>query len=82
LDPGEVRPRFKDPVVLVDLETDDTMEVSPDYARHEYRQRVDAHIDALRTKAKAAGIDYTLVTTDRPLDAALREYLFVRQGRL
>ncbi len=82
LDPEEVRPRFRDPVVLVDLETEDTIEVSPDYARHEYRERVDAHIAALKTKSQAAGMDYFLVTTDRPLDAALREYLFIRQGRM
>jgi uncharacterized protein (DUF58 family) len=35
LDPEEVRPRFRDPVVLVDVETEDMIEVSPDYARHE-----------------------------------------------
>ena len=82
LDPQEVRPQFRDAAVLVDLETEDTIEVSPDYARHEYRERVDAHIAALKTKSQAAGMDYFLVTTDRPLDAALREYLFIRQGRL
>ena len=82
LDPEEVRPRFRDPVVLVDVETEDMMEVSPDYARQEYRARIDAHISALKQASQAAGIDYFLATTDRPLDAALREYLFIRQGRL
>jgi hypothetical protein len=32
-------------------------------------------------KAQAAGIDYFLLRTDRPLDEALREYLTIRQGR-
>jgi uncharacterized protein (DUF58 family) len=82
LDPDEVHPRFRDPVVLVDVETEDMIEVSPDYARHEYRQRMDAHITALKDLSQGAGIDYFLATTDRPLDAALREYLFFRQGRM
>jgi uncharacterized protein (DUF58 family) len=82
LDPEEIQPKLKDPVLLVDMETDDAIEVSPDYARHEYRAKVDAHIDALRTKAKASGMDYFLLRTDRPLDEGLREYLSIRQGRM
>jgi hypothetical protein len=41
-----------------------------------------AHIDAMSSKARSAGIDYFLLRTDRPLDEALREYLFIRQGKL
>ena len=36
----------------------------------------------LRDKAKAAGMDYFLMNTARPLDEGLREYLFIRQGRM
>jgi uncharacterized protein (DUF58 family) len=82
LDPEEIQPKLKDPVLLVDMETDDAIEVSPEYAKHEYRAKIDAHIDALRTKAKASGMDYFLLRTDRPLDEALREYLAIRQGRM
>ena len=59
-----------------------TLEVSPEYAKNEYRPKVDAHIEDLRTRAHAAGIDYFLLRTDRPLDEALREYLAIRQGRM
>lgn len=82
LDPEEIRPRLKSPVLLVDMETEDTMEVSPDYARHEYPDKVDAHIAALKSEARKAGMDYFLLQTDRPLDEALREYLVIRQGRM
>lgn len=82
LDPDEIRPKLKGPVLLVDMETSDEMEVSPDYAQKEYREKIEAHIEGLRTEAKKAGIDYFLIPTDRPLDAALREYLTIRQGRL
>ncbi len=81
LDPEEIKPSFRDPVVLIDLETQESMEVTPDYARHEYRPKIDAHMEAIRTKARASGMDYHLLTTDRPLDDALREYLAIRQGR-
>ena len=40
----EIRPKLRDPVLLEDLETGETMEVSPDYAAHEYRDKMDAHI--------------------------------------
>ncbi len=82
LDPQEISPGFRQPVLLVDLETRDSLEVSPEYARTDYRARIDAHIEALRTTAKRAGMDYCLLDTSRPLDEALREYLTVRQGRL
>ena len=82
LDPQEIQPKLKDAVLLVDMETQDALEVSPDYAKHEYKQKIDAHIENLRSKSKSNGIDYFLLPTDRPLDDALREYLTVRHGRL
>jgi hypothetical protein len=63
------------------METNDSLEVSPDYAREEYREKIDGHIRNLRDHAKRAGMDYFHITTDRPLDEALREYLSIRQGR-
>ena len=81
LDPQEIQPVLKDPVLLVDMETKDELEVTPEYARGEYRQKIDAHVEALRSGAQRAGIDYFLLDTSKPLDAALREYLHIRQGR-
>ncbi len=82
LDPQEIRPKLKEPVLLVDMETKDALEVSPEYAREEYSPKIDAHLDALKKKAAAANIDYFLLTTDRPLDAAMLEYFLIRKGRL
>jgi uncharacterized protein (DUF58 family) len=81
LDPQEIRPSLNEPVVLVDLETNQHMEVSPDYAQGEYRGKMDAHIAALRERSRGAGLDYFLLPTDRPLDTALREYLTIRHHR-
>jgi uncharacterized protein (DUF58 family) len=81
LDPQEIRPKLREPVLMVDLESEDEMEVSPAYAHEEYTKKIDAHIDALRTRSQRAGMDYFLLDTSKPLDAALREYLSIRQGR-
>ncbi|HTV54123.1 MAG TPA: VWA domain-containing protein, partial [Terriglobia bacterium] len=81
LDPKEMRPEFHEPTALVDLETGDTIEVSPEYAENDYRQKIDSHVETLRDLAHGSGMDYYPLITDRPLDGALREYLRVRQGR-
>jgi uncharacterized protein (DUF58 family) len=80
LDPQEIRPVLKEPMVFVDLETENKMEVIPEYVKSAYRAKMDAHLSALRTQAHAAGLDYQLLVTDRSLDAALREYLALRQA--
>jgi uncharacterized protein (DUF58 family) len=80
LDPKEIQPELRGPAVLVDLETDQRLEVIPEYTRHEYRRKMDAHLDQLHSLARAAGMGYHLFVTDQPLDAALREYLAIRQG--
>lgn len=82
LDPEEIRPKLKEPMLLVDMETNDALEVSPEYAREEYNPKIDAHIDALSKKAAASNIDYFLLRTDRPLDEAMLEYFLVRKGRM
>jgi uncharacterized protein (DUF58 family) len=81
LDPKEICPEIKEPSTLIDLETQERIEITPDYVRDEYRKKFDAHVEALRDKTRGAGMDYHLLVTDRPLDDALREYLTIRQGR-
>ena len=78
LDPQEIRPAMKASALLVDLETDQRIEVIPEYTRTAYRARIDAHIEQLRSLARGAGMDYQLLVTDQPLDRALREYLTLR----
>jgi uncharacterized protein (DUF58 family) len=81
LDPEEIKPVLSGPSLFVDLETSQQMEVTPDYAHKEYRGKIDAHIADLRSRARGAGMDYFLLQTDRPLDAALSEYLSIRHER-
>lgn len=81
LDPQEVRPKFDGPVLLIDSETGQELETSPEYAAEDYRGKIDGHVAQLRAKAQTAGLSYYLHVTDTPLDSALREFLMVRQGR-
>ncbi len=81
LDPREIRPELGEPAILVDLETRERLEVTPEYAQNEYRQKMATHIDELRDRARGAGMDYFLLSTERPLDEALTEYLSIRQRR-
>jgi len=83
LDPQEIKPKFREPVVLGDMENSaNALEVSPEYTRDEYPRKIDSHIDALASAARGAGMEYFLMNTARPLDEGLREYLAVRKGRL
>ena len=80
LDPEEIRPVLKGPALLVDLETEQEMEVIPEYTKATYRKKMEAHIEQLRSRTRGAGMDYRLLVTDQPLDEALREYLTLRQA--
>jgi uncharacterized protein (DUF58 family) len=83
LDPQEIKPKFREPVVLVDMENSaNSLEVSPEYTRDEYPRKIDSHIESLASAARGAGMEYFLMNTARPLDEGLREYLAVRKGRL
>jgi len=80
LDPQEIRPDLGGHSTLVDLETDQQMEVTPEYVKHDYRRKIDGHLQQMREKTRAAGLGYHLLVTDKPLDTALSEYLFLRPG--
>lgn len=82
LDPVEIKPDFKEPVLLVDMETNDAMEVSPDYAKVEYGPKMEKHIEGLKQEARKNGLEYFPLITNLPLDGAMREYFTLRQRRL
>lgn len=81
LDPQELNPDWRESVVLEDLETHRTLNVSPEYLAAEYRERLNTHLESLREAAATAGAHQLLLSTDEPLDRALRRYLMFRQGR-
>jgi uncharacterized protein (DUF58 family) len=80
LDPQEIRPLLKSPAILVDLESDQKIEVIPEYVNSTYREKLQRHIEHLRRRTRDAGLEYQLLPTDRPLDSVLREYLSLRRA--
>jgi uncharacterized protein (DUF58 family) len=79
LDPGEMKPEWRDSVLFEDMESGQTMEVSPDYLETGYGKRLDDHLAGVRSAAGSVGADVVLARTDEPLDRALRRYLMFRQ---
>jgi uncharacterized protein (DUF58 family) len=81
LDPQEIAPELTEPALLVDMETQQRLEVTPEYAKQEYPARVASHVAQLRDRCRRAQIDHFLLSTDQPLDAMLRRYLSIRHQR-
>ncbi|MCZ2155536.1 MAG: DUF58 domain-containing protein [Bryobacterales bacterium] len=81
LDPREVDPQFRGGQLFVDMETERRIEVSGEYLRGPYRERIQRHLETIQEESRNSGLDYMLLTSDKPLDAALREYLAIRAGR-
>jgi len=82
LDPKEIHPDLRGPSILVDFETEQRLEVIPDYVKTTYRKKMDDHLEQMRDRTCAAGMGYHLLVTDKPLDTALTEYLSLRKGGL
>jgi uncharacterized protein (DUF58 family) len=81
LDPQELKPVLKESALMEDMESGQAMEVSPIYMSSKYRERIDAHVEALHKSALRAGADHRLVNITEPLDSVLRSYLLFRQRR-
>lgn len=79
LDPAELDFPFEDPAAFQDMEGDDALPVLPPAMRERYRALIGGHVATLRKRLGEAGMDYFLFDTRRPLDAALHEYLSVRE---
>lgn len=81
LDPQEIMPRWQESVLLEDVETRASLNVSPEFLERRYRQRLQAHLDGLRSTAASVRASYALLPSDQPLNEALRRYLLFRQRR-
>jgi uncharacterized protein (DUF58 family) len=81
LDPQELNPVLKESALLEDMESGASMEVSPIYMSSLYRERINAHIAAMKKAALGANADHQLVNISEPLDAILRSYLLFRRRR-
>jgi hypothetical protein len=79
LDPAELDFSFTDPSAFEDLESGEQIPIVPEALADQYKELVQAHVDALRGRFSANRIDYTLLNTSAPLDHALFSYLSTRE---
>ncbi len=81
LDPYEQSFQYQDVVELEDMETGEKILVIPEEGRQIYQSNLEAFKSKLSYECGVLGIDYTLLSTDVPLDYALFQYLSKRSKR-
>ncbi|HEX7086700.1 MAG TPA: DUF58 domain-containing protein [Vicinamibacterales bacterium] len=81
LDTAELTFPFDQPARFRDMEDDSEILMHPARARDSYLEGITGLIDGYRRELGAAGVDYQLLDTGRPLDSALLAYLTTRARR-
>lgn len=74
-DPAEVTFSFEKPILFQDLESGRDLYVDPKAVRSEYLRKFQAHNDAVHSVCRKLGIGCYTMSTDRPLDMALFDFL-------
>jgi uncharacterized protein (DUF58 family) len=79
LDRQEVDFNFQGDVIFKDMESGDELRTFPWYVKNEYREKMGEFVEQLKTQCLSNRIDYQLMITDEPMDAALLEFLKKRK---
>jgi hypothetical protein len=67
---------------FIGLEGEAPIMALPPAMRERYMQNLQNHLAALRRACGLNRIDYSLLTTNQPLDFALQAYLAARSGKM
>ncbi|HKI19875.1 MAG TPA: DUF58 domain-containing protein [Isosphaeraceae bacterium] len=81
LDPAEVGFTFSLPAMFQDVESGRELYVDPAAAKEQYLKRFASHAAEIERSCVDLGIEYELVTTDRPLELVLLDLLKARMRR-
>jgi uncharacterized protein (DUF58 family) len=81
LDPAEVGFTFSLPAMFQDVESGRELYVDPAAAKEQYLRRFASHAAEIERSCVDLGIEYELVTTDRPLELVLLDLLKARMRR-
>jgi uncharacterized protein (DUF58 family) len=81
LDPAELTLSFEKAVMFRDVETGRELFIDPVTARKGYVQKLEAHNQNIQSACRRLGIGYRRLTTDRPLELALFDFLRERMQR-
>lgn len=80
MDRAETDFRFDRAAQFQDAETGAEWFVNPSQARDSYLQRLQEHCRGIRRSCERTGVEYHFLTTDRPLELALYDFLARREG--
>ena len=75
LDEAELNFTFMEATEFVDAETNETYITSPAAIRESYLKQLTDYLANCRKQCQSSGIDYCLLNTAQPLDAALSSYI-------
>ena len=81
MDPQEMHFEFKDIVEFEDMETGEKMLIEAETAKELYLDNLNQFQNRLRKECGLLGVDYSVLTTDQPLDFALFNYLAARKRK-
>lgn len=81
LDPAELDFNFENAAMFEDLETGRTLYVDPVAAKKEYLSKLAQHCGALRASCERLGVPCLRLSTDRPLELILFDFLRERMQR-
>ncbi|HUT59928.1 MAG TPA: DUF58 domain-containing protein, partial [Phycisphaerae bacterium] len=80
LDPAELEFPFKKILSFVDLETDQRLQIDPQYVRQAYLEEMNAFVERYRKECSDRNIEYVLTPTNTPYDRMLLNYLARRKA--
>ena len=81
LDPAELNFEFNKAALFRDIESGQELYIDPVPARREYLRKFTAHTDGVEATCRKLGAAYHRLTTDRPLELALFDYMRGRMQR-
>ena len=81
LDPAELNFEFENASLFQDLENEQEIYIDPLVAREAYLEKLNRHNGSLRSVCERHGILFQTMTTDRPMELALFDFLRGRMQR-
>ena len=81
LDPAEINFEFGKAAMFEDLESGGTLFIDPSAARKEYLSKLEQHLASVRAMCQRLGIVFYPLSTERPLELALFDFLRQRMHR-
>jgi len=81
LDPSELGFDFDGAAIFEDLESGRSFFLDPGSARKQYLRNLEAHVSSLRSLCDRLGVAFYSLSTARPLESALFEFLRGRKQR-